>query len=85
MVAASYVPIYVTNQHIHFALALRLGMPKHYVAVGCDTIGYNLHFFPKDETMRRKLVSAVKRQIAKWDGLSSSSFCVRGTSKKTVL
>ena len=52
-------------------------MPKRCVAAGCDTVGgkgYSLHSFPKDETMRRKWTSAVKRQRAKWDGPSSSSF-----------
>ena len=62
-------------------------MPKRCVAAGCDTVGgkgYSLHSFPKDETMRRKWTSAVKRQRAKWDGPSSSSFCARGTLKKTA-
>ena len=53
-------------------------MPKCCVAAGCDTVGsmgYSLHSFPKDETMR---MSAVKRQRAKRDGpLSSSFLCLR--------
>ena len=60
-------------------------MPKHCVAAGYDTVGgmgYSLHSFQKDETMRRKWTSAVKRQRAKWDGPSSSSFlCSRHFNK----
>ena len=40
-------------------------MPKRFVAAGCDTVGgmgYSLRSFPKDETMKRKWTSAVKRQ-----------------------
>ena len=50
-------------------------MPRCCVAAGCNTVsgmGYNLHSFPKDETMRRKWTSAVKRQRVNWDSPSSS-------------
>ena len=50
-------------------------MPRRCVAAGCDTIsgmGYSLHSFPKDDTMR-KWTSAVKRQWVNWGGPSSSS------------
>ena len=51
-------------------------MPRCCVAAGCNTtssMGYSLHSFPKDETLRRKWVSAVKLQRSNWDGPSSSS------------
>ena len=51
-------------------------MPRRCIAAGCDTtsgMGYSLHSFPKDETLRRKWISAVKRQRSNWDGPSSSS------------
>ena len=64
-------------------------MPRRCIAAGCNTtsgMGYSLHSFPKDETLRRKWISAVKhetlrrkwisavkRQRSNWDGPSSSS------------
>ena len=51
-------------------------MPRRCVAAGCDTVsgmGYSLHSFPKDDTMRKKWTSAVKRQRVNWGGPSSSS------------
>ena len=51
-------------------------MPRRCVAAGCNTtsrMGCSLHSFPKDETLRRKWISAVKRQRNSWDGPSSSS------------
>ena len=52
-------------------------MPRHCVAAGCDTIscmGYSLHSFPKDNTMRRKWTSAVKRQRV--NSASPSTSCL---------
>ena len=34
-------------------------------------MGYSLHSFPKDETLRGKWISAVKCQGSNWDGPSS--------------
>lgn len=51
-------------------------MPNRCVAAGCNTVsgtGCSLHGFPKDESLRRKWVRAVKRQRSSWDGPSSSS------------
>ena len=51
-------------------------MPRRCVAAGCNTtsgMGYSLHSFTKDETLRRKWVSAVKLQRNNWDSPSSSS------------
>ena len=51
-------------------------MPRRCVAAGCDSIsgkGYSFHKFPKDETMRRRWVNAVKQQRSNWNGLSADS------------
>ena len=51
-------------------------MPRRCVATGCDTtsgMGYSLHSFPKDETVRKRWISAVKRQRSNWSGPSSCS------------
>ena len=51
-------------------------MPRRCVAAGCDTtsgMGYSLHSFPKDETVRKRWISAVKRQRSNWNGPSSCS------------
>ena len=51
-------------------------MPRHCVAAGCDTtsgMGYSLHSFPKDETVRKRWISAVKRQRSSWSSPSSCS------------
>ena len=53
-----------------------LTMPRCCITVGCNTssgMGYSLHSFPKDKTLRRKWISAVKCQRSNWDGPSSSS------------
>ena len=47
-----------------------LGMPRHYVAAGCDivsSVGYSLHSFPNVKTIRRKWTSVVKRQRVNWE------------------
>ena len=41
------------------------------IAAGCNTsssMGYSLHSFPKDKTLRMKWISVVKRQRSNWDG-----------------
>ena len=51
-------------------------MPRRCVAAGCDSVsgkGYSFHEFPKDETMRRRWVNAVKRQRSNWNGPSADS------------
>ena len=51
-------------------------MPRRCIAAGCDTVsekGYSFHKFPKNETMRRRWISAVKRQRSNWDGPSADS------------
>ena len=51
-------------------------MPRHCVAAGCNTVsgmGYSLHSFPKDETLKRKWIGAMKRNRLEWDGPSPSS------------
>ena len=51
-------------------------MPRRCVAAGCDSVsgkGYSFHKFPKDESLRRRWISAVKRQRSKWDGPSTDS------------
>ena len=51
-------------------------MPRRCVAAGCDSgsgKGYNFHKFPRDETLRRRWISAVKRQRSNWDGPSTDS------------
>ena len=52
-------------------------MPTRCVAAGCDTVsgkGYSLHKFPRNESVRKQWVRAVKRQRSNWDGPTSSSF-----------
>ena len=51
-------------------------MPRCCVAAGCDSIsgkGYSFHKFPRDKTLQRRWVSAVKRQRSNWDGPSMDS------------
>ena len=51
-------------------------MPRRCIAAGCDTVsgkGYSFHKFPKDDALRRRWVSAVKRQRSNWDGPSKDS------------
>ena len=51
-------------------------MPRRCVAAGCDTIsgkGCSFHKFPKNESLQRRWISAVKRQRRDWDGPSSDS------------
>ena len=51
-------------------------MPRHCVAASCDSVsgkGYSFHKFPKDETMQRRLVNAVKQQQCNWNGPSTDS------------
>ena len=51
-------------------------MPRRCIAAGCDTVsgkGYSFHKFPKNETLRRRWVSAVKRQQSNWNGPSADS------------
>ena len=54
-------------------------MPRRCIAAGCDTVsgkGYSFHKFPKNETLRRRWVSAVKRQRSNWNGpLADSQLC----------
>ena len=51
-------------------------MPRRCVAAGCSTSsgeGYSLHLFPRDESLRKKWVRAVKQQRSSWDGPTASS------------
>ena len=68
---------YISQRLNHYKRDHRiLAMPRRCIAAGCNTtsgMGYSLHSFPKDETLRRKWISAVKRQRCNWDGPSSSS------------
>ena len=51
-------------------------MPRRCVAAGCNTtsgMGYSLHSFPKDETVRKRWISAIKWQRSNWSGPSSCS------------
>lgn len=51
-------------------------MPGRCVAAGCSVVGgqgHSLHTFPADEAVRRRWVSAVKRQRRDWNGPSSHS------------
>ena len=68
--ASSYEKTYV-----HFTTIINghqiLAMPRRCIAAGYNTssgMGYSLHSFPKDETLRRKWISAVKCQRSNWDG-----------------
>ena len=52
-------------------------MPTCCIAAGCDTVsgkGYSLHKFPRDESMRKQWVRAVKHKRSNWDGPTSSSY-----------
>ena len=51
-------------------------MPRRCVSAGCDSVsgkGYSFHKFPRDKTLRRRWISAVKRQRSNWDGPSADS------------
>ena len=51
-------------------------MQRRCIAAGCDTVsgkGYSFHKFPKNETLRRRWVSAVKRQRSNRNGPSADS------------
>lgn len=51
-------------------------MPRRCVAAGCNTtsgLGYSLHGFPRDQSLRAKWIRAVKRQRSNWDGPSAHS------------
>jgi len=53
-------------------------MPKkcECVAADCSTttgMGYSMHRFPNDESLRRRWISAVKQQRKDWDGPSTTS------------
>ena len=50
-------------------------MPRCCIAAGCSTSsgeGHSLHAFPRDESMRKKWIRAIKQQRSNWDGPSSS-------------
>ena len=51
-------------------------MPRRCIAAGCSTSsgeGHSLHAFPRDDSMRKKWIRAIKQQRSNWDGPSSSS------------
>ena len=51
-------------------------MPKRCIAAGCSTSseeGYSLHAFPRDESIRKKWITAVKRQRSNWNGPTAYS------------
>ena len=51
-------------------------MPRCCIAAGYNTssgMGFSLHSFLKDETLRRKWISTVKHHRSNWDGPSSNS------------
>ena len=52
-------------------------MPQHNcVAADCKTIvgmGYSLHKFPKDKSLKRRWISAVKQQRKDWNSPSPTS------------
>ena len=51
-------------------------MPRRCIAAGCDTVsgkGYSFHKFPKDDAVRRRWISAVKRQQSNWEGPTKDS------------
>ena len=51
-------------------------MPRRCVAAGCSTSsdeGPSLHTFPRDESVHKRWIRAVKQQQSNWDGPSTSS------------
>ena len=55
-------------------------MPTHCTVAGCNAAsgfesgkGCSFHAFPKDEGLRRKWTSAVKKQRSDWEGPTSTS------------
>lgn len=51
-------------------------MLRRCVAAACDTVSgkeYSFHKFPKNEALRRKWITTVKRQQSNWDGPSTDS------------
>ena len=51
-------------------------MPKRCIAAGCISSsreGYSLHAFPRDESIRKKWIMAVKRQQSNWNGPTAYS------------
>ena len=51
-------------------------MPRRCIAAGCSTSsgeGPSLHMFPRDESVRKRWIRAIKQQRSNWDGPSTSS------------
>ena len=51
-------------------------MLRRCIAAACSTSsgeGYSLHAFPRDESLRKKWIRAVKQQRSNWEGPSASS------------
>ena len=51
-------------------------MPRRCIAASCDTVsgkGYSFHKFPKDDAVRWRWVSTIKRQKSNWEGPTKDS------------
>jgi len=62
-------------------------MPKvrECIAAYCGTttgMGYSMHKFPDDESLRRRWISAVKLQRKDWDGPSTTSLMLKAFYKR---
>jgi len=54
-------------------------MPKRCIVAGCSTSsreGYSLHAFPRDESLQKNWIKAVKQQRCNWNGpMANSVIC----------
>ena len=63
-------------------------MPRRCVADGCSTSsgkGHSVHVFPRDESLRKRCIRAVKQQRRDWDGPSASSLLCQNILSRSAL